>query len=176
MQIAPQVTVRPTLHPQAGSSLGSLRYASVYPLVTTRALAKPFTYEVPDGVARGAVVSIRLSGAKTRGVVVDLEAPPAGVTAAPVERVVDRLPPALVDLALWVADYYGSTPGRALALVAPVKRERRKEQPPPAERDALGGEARPAHLTAPQATALARLREALDGSGGHFPLQGATGG
>jgi primosomal protein N' (replication factor Y) len=147
----------------------------VYPLVTTRALARAFTYEVPEGVERGAVVSIRLSGAKTRGVVVDMDAPPVGVDAAPVERVEERLPPALVDLALWVADYYGSTPGRALALVAPVRRERRKESPPPAERDALGGEARPERLTEAQAAALARLRQALEDGGGHFLLQGATG-
>jgi len=42
--------------------------ASVYPLVTTRALARPFTYEVDDGVRRGAVVEVRLGGARTRGV------------------------------------------------------------------------------------------------------------
>ena len=143
--------------------------------MTTRALARSFTYQVPDDVERGAVVSIRLSGAKTRGVVVDMEGPPAGVDAAPVERVEERLPPALVDLALWVADYYGSTPGRALALVAPFQRERRKEQAPPAERDALGGEERPDQLTEPQVAALRRVREALDGGGGHFLLQGATG-
>jgi len=152
------------------------RYASVYPLVTTRALARPFTYEVPDEVERGAVVSIRLGGAKQRGVVVDVgHAPPPGIVAAPIERVEESLPPALLDLALWVADYYGSTPGRALALVAPSKRERRKELPQPAERDSLPGEPEPENLTASQERALARLREALTGDGGHFLLHGATG-
>ena len=34
-----------------------------------------------------------------------------------------ELPPALVELALWLADYYGSTPARALALVAPREAE-----------------------------------------------------
>jgi primosomal protein N' (replication factor Y) (superfamily II helicase) len=153
-----------------------IRYASVQPLVTTRALARSFTYEVPDDVEKGAVVAIRLANARTRGVVVAVdEAPPAGVLVAPVERVVEQLPPHLVELALWVADYYGSTPGRALALVAPVKRERRKELPPPAERDALAGEARPEQLTEAQEVAVARLRDALDGDGGHFLLHGATG-
>ena len=117
------------------------RYASVYPLVTTRALARPFTYEVPEEVERGAVVSVRLGGARQRGVVIGLEdAPPEGVEAAPIERVVESLPAPLVELALWLSDYYGSTPGRALALVAPAKRERRKELPQPAERDSLPGE------------------------------------
>ena len=152
------------------------RYASVYPLVTTRALARPFTYEVPDDVERGAVVTVRLGGARLRGVVVDLgEAPPAGIDAAPIERVEESLPPVLVDLALWLADYYGSTPGRALALVAPPKRERRKELPQPAERDSLPGEPEPDSLTAPQERALARLRESFTGGGGHFLLYGATG-
>jgi len=144
--------------------------------VTTRALARPFTYQAPDDVERGAVVSIRLSGSRTRGVVVGVdEAPPAGIKAAPVESVEEQLPAPLVELALWLADYYGSTPGRALALVAPQKRERRKELPQPADRDALGGEARPAELTKTQLEALARLTEALDGEGGRFLLHGATG-
>ena len=152
------------------------RYASVYPLVTTRALARPFTYEVPDDVERGAVVTVRLGGARLRGVVVDLgEAPPAGIDAAPIERVEESLPPVLVDLALWLADYYGSTPGRALALVAPPRRERRKELPQPAERDSLPGEPEPDSLTAPQERALARLRASFTGGGGHFLLYGATG-
>jgi primosomal protein N' (replication factor Y) (superfamily II helicase) len=152
------------------------RYASVYPLVTTRALARAFTYEAPDNVERGAVVAMRLAGAKRRGVVVAVdEAPPEGVDAAPIERVVETLPRALVELALWVADYYGSTPGRALGLVAPAKRERRKELPQPADRDALGGEAEPETLTPEQRVAVARLVGALDGDGGHFLLHGATG-
>ena len=66
---------------------------------------------------------------QARGVVVGLEdAPPPGVEALPVGRVLDELPPALVDLALWLADYYGSTPARALELVAPQKRARRGER------------------------------------------------
>jgi primosomal protein N' (replication factor Y) len=150
---------------------------TVFPLVTTRALARPFTYDAPnDDVMKGSVVEISLGRGRTRGVVVEAGVePPPGVEPAPVGRVVEQLPPALVDLALWLADYYGSTPGRALALVAPLKRERRKELPPPAERDALTGEARPEQLTEPQEAALGRLREALDGGGGHFLLHGATG-
>ena len=152
------------------------QYASVYPLVTTRALARPFTYEVPDEVARGAVVAVRLGGARQRGVVIGLEdAPPDGVEAAPIERVVESLPAPLVELALWLADYYGSTPGRALALVAPPKRARRKELPQPAERDALGGEPEPSALTSAQESALARLASAYAEGGGHFLLYGATG-
>ena len=46
----------------------------------------------------------------------------------PIESVLYELPPALVDLALWLADYYGSTPARALELVAPKLRARRGER------------------------------------------------
>ena len=97
------------------------RYASVYPLVTARAVARPFTYEVPDEARVGDVVEVRFGNARRRGVVTEVDiALPEGVDAAAIERVAETLPPALVDLALWVADYYGSTPARALALVAPV--------------------------------------------------------
>jgi primosomal protein N' (replication factor Y) len=151
-------------------------YASVYPLVSSRAVARPFTYEVPPEVGKGAVVSLRFAGAKRRGVVVGLEeGPPEGVKAAPVGDVVDELPEPLVDLALWLAGYYGSTPARALELVAPTKRKARGERPQPAERDSLGGEAEPAQLSESQERALARIVEALDGDGGNVLLHGATG-
>jgi primosomal protein N' (replication factor Y) len=153
------------------------RLASVYPLVTTRALARPFTYEVPDGVEEGAVVEVRLGGARQRGVVVetDVEAP-AGVETAPVGRTVDAIPPVLVELALWVADYYGSTPGRALALVAPLKRARRAEKPVPGVRESLPAEPAPERLSAEQERAVERIVNALDGGRGeNVLLYGATG-
>ena len=149
--------------------------ASVFPLVSSRSVARAFTYVVPDGVGKGAVVAIRFGRSAARGVVVetDVEAP-EGVIAAPIERVLYELPPALVDLALWVADYYGSTPARALELVAPTLRARRGALRASGGGMA-GGELEPAELTAPQVAAIARLVEALDGAGGHFLLAGATG-
>jgi primosomal protein N' len=148
--------------------------ASVYPLVTSRAVARPFTYEVPDGVGRGAVVAIRFGRAAGRGVVVEtgVEAPP-GVTPARVGEVLYELPPALVELALWVADYYGSTPARSLELVAPKLRARRGERRRTAP--GMAGEAAPAALTEPQRAAVARIGEALESGGAHLLLAGATG-
>jgi primosomal protein N' (replication factor Y) len=153
------------------------RFASVYPLVTARVLARTFTYEVPDGLGKGAVVEVPFHGARRRGVVVEVDGgPPPGITAAPVDRVVEELPPALVDLALWLADYYGSTPARALQLIAPQTRKRRKDIPRPAARDALAGEAAPEQLTDSQADALHRIVTALDSKeGSTFLLHGATG-
>src|SRR5436189_5816483 len=100
-----------------------MRYGSVVPLVTARALSsREFTYELPDGAGKGAVVSVPFGRSRARGVVVDVvDAAPIGVRPRGVERVLHELPPALVDLALWVAEYYGSTPARALELVAPVR-------------------------------------------------------
>ena len=154
----------------------SARYASVYPLVSSRAIARPFTYEVPPAVGKGAGVSLRFGGAKRRGVVVGLEErPPEGVKAVLVGDVVDELPEPLVDLALWLADYYGSTPARALELVAPLKRKARGERPQPGERDSLDGEAEPAQLSESQERAVSRIVEAMDGGGGNLLLHGATG-
>jgi primosomal protein N' (replication factor Y) len=152
-------------------------FAEVYPLVSARAVARPFTYEVPDGVEKGAVVGVRFGRARRRGVVVEVgREPPEGVEAVPVERVLEAVPPALVDLALWIADYYGSTPARALELVAPYRPIRRKEQSPPAARHALGAEERPSSLSETQQEALARVVTALDArQPAHLLLYGVTG-
>jgi primosomal protein N' (replication factor Y) len=147
-------------------------YASVFPLVTTRMLAREFTYEVEDGVGPGAIVSMPFGRGRARGLVVGLEdEAPAGVDVRPVEAVVGQVPGALVELALWLADYYGSTPGRALALVAPETPKRRKLQPPPAERQALAGEDEPAALTEGQRAAVERIVA----GGGPYLLYGPTG-
>jgi primosomal protein N' (replication factor Y) (superfamily II helicase) len=150
--------------------------ASVYPLVTTRVLARPFTYEVEDGVGKGAVVSMPLGRSQVRGVVVgDEDAAPEGVQPVPVTQVVDEVPPALVDLALWVAEYYGSTPARALALVAPAVRARRGNRRAPADSYALASDELPVTLSASQEAALGRIEEAMGAGGGHLLLWGETG-
>ena len=152
------------------------RYATVYPLVTTRTLARPFTYELTNGAKKGSVVAVPLGRSRRRGVVVELvDEAPHGIEPVPIEAVLDELPPSLVDLALWVADYYGSTPGRALELIAPVKRKRRKEQDSPAARQALADTGEAPELTAEQREALGRITSALDADGGHFLLYGETG-
>ena len=150
--------------------------AEVYPLVTTRALARPFTYRVRADVEVGCVVSVQLARRRVRAVVVatGVDAP-AGVEIVDAGPVVDRLPGAVVALALWLADYYGSTPARALALVAPHLPRRRGARQDPAPSLALGGEPEPAALTPPQRDAVARIVAALDGGGGHVLLCGPTG-
>jgi len=149
----------------------------VYPLVTARALAREFTYEVADDVRLGAVVEVRFGNAKRRGVVTQVDvAPPRGIETSQIERVVEELPRPLVELALWIAEYYGSTPGRAFALVAPVQRKARGERRQPAERDGLPGEAEPAELSGTQRAALDRIVAALDAEeSANFLLYGATG-
>lgn len=144
--------------------------------MTARTLARAFTYEVPDDVERGAVVSMNLGRRRVRGVVVrvGVEAPP-GIDIAAAGPVVDRVPAPLVELALWLADYYGSTPARALALVAPHARARRGERRPPALRDALPGEPEPESLTQAQREAVDRIVATLDKAGGHVLLHGPTG-
>src|SRR5947209_727188 len=145
------------------------RLASVYPLVTARAVARPFTYEVPDGATRGAVVEVKFGNSRRRGVVTEMDViAPLGVSTSAVERVAETLPPALVDLALWLADYYGSTPARALALVAPHNAKRRGERREPATGGALTAEAAPETLSEPQERVLGRVDALLDGAGGNL--------
>jgi primosomal protein N' (replication factor Y) (superfamily II helicase) len=122
------------------------------------------------------VVTVPFGRAHRRGVVVSMEdeAPPE-VEPVAVERIIGSVPPVLVDLALWIADYYGSTPARALALVAPEARARRKGA---ARREAPGelvGEQAPDALTPEQESALRRISAAFEEGGGAFLLYGATG-
>ena len=148
-------------------------FAAVYPLVTARAVAREFTYEVPDGVGVGAIVRVPFGRSRARGIVTRLvDAPPDGVEARAVESVLGAVPASLVELALWLAEYYGSTPARALALVAPELPKRRREQAPPGERQSLPGEAPPPVLSPSQAAAVARI---VDGPAGNVLLHGPTG-
>jgi primosomal protein N' (replication factor Y) len=151
------------------------RFASVVPLVSARAVARPFTY-LADGLEKGAVVSVRFGRASRRGVVVGLEdeAPPQ-VDPVAVEGVLGAVPAPLVDLALWVAEYYGSTPARALGLVAPASRARRPGARRRRREEDLPAEEAPAEPSPAQAAALARIATALAEGGGAFLLHGATG-
>ena len=152
------------------------RLASVYPIVNARSLARPFTYEIEDEVGKGAVLAIRFGNARRRGVVVDADAEaPPDVEPVAAERVLETLPPALVDLALWLADYYGSTPARALALIAPQQRTRRGERREVTASAALAAEPAPARLSETQEHALARIEVLLASGGGNVLLAGATG-
>jgi primosomal protein N' (replication factor Y) len=152
------------------------RLASVYPIVSARSLARPFTYEIGDEVGKGAVLAIPFGNARRRGVVVgdDPELPP-DVEPVAAERVLETLPPALVDLALWLSDYYGSTPARALALIAPRQRTRRGERREVAAISALAAEPAPAQLSDSQERALQRIEGLLASGGGNVLVAGATG-
>jgi primosomal protein N' (replication factor Y) len=153
------------------------RYASVYPLVTARAVARPFTYEIPADAIVGSIVEMRFGNARRRGVVTEVDVPPPdGVKTSSVERVAETLPTALVELALWLADYYGSTPARALALVAPYNAKRRGDRrTDTVSTGSLAAEAPPEHLSETQEHALARIGELLESGGGNVLLYGATG-
>src|SRR5215218_10850268 len=105
--------------------------ARVEPLTTTRRLAGPFDYALPEApVDVGSVVRIPFGRQALDGVVVGL----AESTELPVERLVtpsavrpDSVPRELVDLALWMGAEYCSTPARALSLVLPPKGKPRTE-------------------------------------------------
>jgi primosomal protein N' (replication factor Y) len=99
---------------------------------------------------------------------------PDGVDPVPVDEVVGRIPAHLVELALWVADYYASTPARALALVAPPARRRRAGARRRAAPPEVAAEPAPTTLTPAQEAALERIL-ALLGRPGHLLLHGATG-
>ncbi len=97
----------------------------VEPLTTARALRGPFDYRLParlDGLGVGAVVRVPFGPRRILGVVVDVvetsELPPERL-AEPLEALEAGAPPELVELGLWVAREYCSTPARGLQLVLP---------------------------------------------------------
>ena len=132
---------------------------------------------MPDEVGPGAIVEVPFGNARRRAVVTAVDVPPpGGIEPVSVGSVVGEVPASLVALALWLADYYGSTPARALALVAPLERKARGERPHPSARDTLPAEAAPASLSGSQRTALERILDAMDSrSTANLLLYGATG-
>ena len=95
--------------------------AQVEPLTTARVLRGPFDYVRPDGVGIGSVLVVPFGRRDVMGVVTGLAERSEHDVVTP-RRVLDaRLPPELVDLALWMAADTCSTPARALSLLLPPK-------------------------------------------------------
>ena len=105
--------------------------ARIEPLTTTRRLAGPFDYALPASpVQVGSIVRIPFGRQALEGVVVGF----AETTDVPRDKLVtptgvsaDSVPPELVELALWMAAEYCSTPARALSLVLPPRGKPRTE-------------------------------------------------
>jgi primosomal protein N' (replication factor Y) (superfamily II helicase) len=91
-------------------------------------LPAPLVYEVPEAFARlaqpGARARVRVGSRRLVGVIVGLPAePPEGVRVRPLDAVVDRLPlvpPDLLQLAEFVADYYLAPIGEVLRGMVPT--------------------------------------------------------
>src|SRR5829696_3582518 len=99
--------------------------AKVEPLLTTRNVAGPFDYRLPEAMADvgvGSVLVVPFGRRRVLGVVVDLtessELAPERL-AEPVELLEAGVSPELVELGFWVADEYCSTPARGLGLALP---------------------------------------------------------
>ena len=146
----------------------------VEPLTTARALRGPFDYRRPEAMAGleiGSVVRVPFGPRRLLGVVVDTAERselPAERLAEPIEALEAGAPPELVELGLWVAREYCSTPSRGLQLVLPpgtgtgaggrsvrAKVELRAEILPAGEAALSGGE----RLGVKQRAVLEALRE-----------------
>ena len=153
------------------------RYASVYPLVTARAVARPFTYEIPEEAEKGAVVEVRFGNARRRGVVTEVDvAAPEGVEASRDRaRRGDAAAGARRSRAVARRLLRLDAGARARARRA-VQREaarRAKRRRDGAVRSRPRRRRRSCRTT--QERALARIAELLDGGGGNVLLYGATG-
>jgi primosomal protein N' (replication factor Y) (superfamily II helicase) len=99
--------------------------AKVEPLTVARALRGPFDYLLPERlgeVAIGTVLLVPFARRRVLGVVVDLATEselPSERLAEPIAALEQGATPELVELGLWVAREYCSTPARGLELVLP---------------------------------------------------------
>lgn len=110
-----------------GSRPAGPGYARVLIQLKTRSLDKPFDYIIPDRLAgaivTGSIVLVRFGRQKALGVVCglveDTGLPPEKLVA--IDELIDfpPVPGRLIELALWVADHYYSSPAVALSLVLP---------------------------------------------------------
>jgi primosomal protein N' (replication factor Y) len=89
-------------------------------------VAQPFDYVVPGALAEvvrpGVRVWVPWGRRSVEGVVVSLDPPDSPADLKPLARVVDAppLPPELVELAAWIADYYMAPPGEVMRLLLPA--------------------------------------------------------
>src|SRR3954453_11278128 len=100
--------------------------AKVEPLTTARALRGPFDYVRPEGVEIGALLEVPFGRQTLVGVVTGLAEDSEHDLVAPRRVLEHSLPADLVELALWMAAEYCSTPARALSLVSPPAGARAK--------------------------------------------------
>jgi primosomal protein N' (replication factor Y) len=101
----------------------------VEPLTTARALRGPFDYVRPDeSVDVGSLLEVPFGRQKLTAVVTGLTDHSEHRLVAPLRVLPDALPADLVDLGLWLAREYASTPARALSLMLPPRGAREKTQ------------------------------------------------
>ena len=160
--------------------------AKVEPLTTARSLRGPFDYRLPaemSEVGVGCVVRVPFGRRRVLGIVVEVaessELAPERL-AEPIEALETGVSAELVQLGLWVAREYCSTPSRGLRLVLPPgagvrkRRERPRVQLPGA---APGSTVSP-QLLPEQERAVEEIGAALSGEAGanrELLLHGVTG-
>lgn len=145
--------------------------ARVEPLTTARALRGPFDYRLPeemDEVEVGSVLRVPFGRQRLLAVVVELAASSSlspERLVEPLEALDSGVPAELVQLGLWVAREYCSTPARGLKLVLPPNPGVRKRRArPPVEHGDIGeAVGAPPALVDEQRGAVERVVAALDG-------------
>ncbi len=100
----------------------------VEPLTTARVLRGPFDYVRPEGVGVGSLLEVPFGPQTLRAVVTGFVDSSPHQLAVPRRVLPEAIPPDLVDLALWMAREYCSTPARALSLMLPPAGVRAKAQ------------------------------------------------
>jgi primosomal protein N' (replication factor Y) len=108
------------------------RHANLVDIAVMAAMRNTLTYLVPDSftVQPGQRVQVPLATRKATGIVLRAGSTlPPGIAARPILRVLDEEPvltPELIELGLWIADYYSAPIGEVYRAMLPLRAETRR--------------------------------------------------
>ena len=118
--------------PSSTQSSPRARRANLVEIAVMAAIRNTLTYEVPDSltVQPGQRVQVPLATRKAQGIVLRAGSTlPPGVKARPILRLMDAEPvltPELLELGLWIADYYVAPIGEVFRAMLPLRSDTRR--------------------------------------------------
>ena len=130
---SPASAILPVMPPEQLIETATPRYARV---VLPIPVDQSFTYEIPESlrgrVQVGCRVEVPFGKRMLNGVVVDLAATADVPRTRPIHELQETFaPPDLLELATWIASYYGCSRGEAMQAVIPPSLKRAKVKPRP---------------------------------------------
>jgi primosomal protein N' (replication factor Y) len=149
------------------------RYIEITPLSYTGPTHGSYTYQTNQALQVGQVVQVPLGRRRSWGVVTRTQVPKPSFATKPIAEVLEdvALPQHLIELAVWLRDYYAASPASVWQTLLPTGIQRKRRAPKATDTSfKLPPQEQP--LTAEQQTAFTAIE---DGSETTYLVQGITG-